>query len=92
MDEQRAAEIQNHLKKRLPDCRISTAYDFDKEAQRFKIRHSRVVTHYVYVEEAAVERYSPAELLKLLDQAVDRLRLTGSQAQIRVSAAGVRLL
>jgi hypothetical protein len=92
MDEQRAAEIQTHLLSRLPDCRISTTYDIAKAAQRFQVRHSRIVTHYLYIEQSAVDRFTRDELIKLLEtKVVDRLRITTSRAEVRVNAAGVAL-
>jgi hypothetical protein len=92
MDEQRAAEIQTRLLSRLPDCRISTAFDIARSAQRFQVRHGRIVTHFLYIEKSAVDRFSQDELLRLVETViVDRLRLTSSRAEVRVNAAGVQL-
>ena len=91
MDEQRAAEIQTHLLSRLPDCRISTSYDIERAAQRFQIRHSRIVTHYLYIEQSA-EQFSRDDLMKILEsKVVDRLRVTTARAEVRVTAYGVNL-
>jgi hypothetical protein len=92
MDDQVVAEIQTHLLSRLPDCRITSTFDIEKGAQRFQVRHSRIVTHSLYIEHSAEQRFTRDELLKLLEtKVVDRLRITNSRAEVRVNAHGVNL-
>ena len=84
------AQIQSHLVRRLPDCRITSYFDSMREAQRFKIRHGRVATHILLVEESAVHTHAHDELMKLLDQAVDRMRQTSTDVELLVTRHGVR--
>jgi hypothetical protein len=90
MHEDKVAEIQSHLIRRLPDCRITSHFDSMREAQRFKIRHGRVATHFLLVEEGAVEAYAHDELMKLLDRAVERMRQTSNNVEILVTRHGIR--
>ena len=61
-----------------------------REAQRFKIRHGRVATHILLVEEGAVEAYSHDELMLLLDRAVERMRQTSTDVELLVTRFGIR--
>ena len=90
MHEDRVTQIQSHLVRRLPDCRITTHFDSMREAQRFKIRHGRVATHVLLVEEGAVEAYTYDELMLLLDRAVERMRQTSTDVELLVTRFGIR--
>ena len=90
MHEDRVAQIQSHLTRRLPDCRITSFFDGDREAQRFKIRHGRIATHILLVEEGAIDAYTHDELMKLLDRAVERLRQTSTDVEVLVTKHGLR--
>jgi hypothetical protein len=89
MTEDKVAEINDYLVRRIPDVRVTTRYDFDREAQRFRVRHGRMVTHLLFVDEAAVNHYSRDELSHLLDKAIHHLRLTAPEVEVRVSERGV---
>ena len=54
MHEDKVAEIQDYLVRRIPDVRVTSHFDFDRDAQRFRIRHGRMATHILFVDEAAV--------------------------------------
>jgi hypothetical protein len=90
MHDDRVAEIESHLTRRLPDCRITSKFDSFREAQRFKIRHGRIATHFLLVEEGAVETFPHDELMKLLDQAVERMRQTSNNVEVLVTRHGLR--
>lgn len=90
MHDDKVAEIESHLVTRLPDCRITSHFDSTREAQRFKIRHGRVVTHILLVEDGAVEVYGHDDLMKLLDQAVERMRQTSTDVEVLVTRHGLR--
>jgi hypothetical protein len=90
MHDDMVADISSHLTRRLPDCRITTHFDSFREAQRFKIRHGRVATHFLLVEEGAVEAYKHDELMKLLDRAVERMRQTSTDVEVLVTKHGIR--
>ena len=89
MHEDRVAEIQDYLVRRIPDVRVTSHFDFDRDAQRFRIRHGRMATHILFVDEAAVNDHTRDELNHLLDKAIHHLRLTAPEVQVRVSAHGV---
>ena len=89
MDEDKVAEINDYLVRRIPDVRVTNHYDFDREAQRFRVKHGRMVTHILFVDEGAVNHYSRDELNRLLDKAIHHLRLTAPEVEVRVSARGV---
>ena len=89
MHEDKVAEINDYLVRRIPDVRVTNHYDFDREAQRFRVKHGRMVTHILFVDEAAVNHYSRDELNRLLDKAIHHLRLTAPEVEVRVSARGV---
>jgi ribosomal protein S4E len=89
MDEDKVAEINDYLVRRIPDVRVTNHYDFDREAQRFRVKHGRMVTHILFVDEAAVNHYSRDELNHLLDKAIHHLRLTAPEVEVRVSERGV---
>jgi hypothetical protein len=89
MQEDKVAEIQDYLVRRIPDVRVTSHYDFDTESQRFRIRHGRMVTHIFFVEEAAVNHHSRDELSQLLDKAIHHLRLTAPQVEVRLTKRGV---
>ena len=90
MHEDRVAQIASHLVRRLPDCRITSKFDNMREAQRFKIRHGRVATHILFVEEDAVEGHTYDELMLLLDEAVERMRQTSQDVEVLVTKHGIR--
>jgi hypothetical protein len=90
MHDDKVAEIESHLTRRLPDCRITSHFDSFREAQRFKIRHGRVATHILLVEDGAVEAYSHDDLMKLLDRAVERMRQTSTDVEVLVTKHGLR--
>jgi hypothetical protein len=90
MHEDTVAVIQSHLVRRLPDCRITSYFDTMREAQRFKIRHGRVATHILLVEEGAVQAHAHEELMKLLDRAVERMRQTSTDVEVLVTRHGIR--
>jgi hypothetical protein len=90
MHEDRVAQIHSHLTRRLPDCRITTHFDGDREAQRFKIRHGRVATHVLLVEEGAIDAHSHDDLMRLLDRAVERMRQTSTDVEVLVTRHGIR--
>ena len=90
MHDDMVADISSHLIRRLPDCRITSHFDAFREAQRFKIRHGRVATHFLLVEEGAVETYKHDELMKLLDRAVERMRQTSNNVEVLVTRHGIR--
>ena len=90
MHDDMVADISSHLIRRLPDCRITSHFDAFREAQRFKIRHGRVATHFLLVEEGAVETYNHDELMKLLDRAVERMRQTSNNVEVLVTRHGIR--
>jgi hypothetical protein len=89
MHEDKAAEIQSYLVRQLPDCRITNHFDFDREAQRYKVRHGRMTQHTLLVEEGAVDKHTVAELNRLLDKAINHLRLTAPRVEVRIGARGV---
>jgi len=89
MHEEKVAEINDYLVRRIPDVRVTSHYDFDREAQRFRVKHGRMVTHVLFVDEAAVNHYSRDELSHLLDKAIHHLRLTAPEVEVRVSERGV---
>jgi hypothetical protein len=90
MHDDMVAEISSHLIRRLPDCRITSHFDSFREAQRFKIRHGRVATHFLLVEEGAVEAFKHDDLMKLLDHAVERMRQTSNNVEVLVTKHGLR--
>jgi hypothetical protein len=90
MHDDKIAEIQSHLVRRLPDCRITSHFDGDRQAQRFKIRHGRVATHILIVEEGAVDGHSHDDLMLLLDNAVERMRQTSNNVEVLLTRHGVR--
>jgi len=83
------AEIHDYLLRHIPDIRLTSHYDFDRDAQRFRIRHGRMATHLLYVEEAAVTHHSRDELNDLLDKAIHHLRLTAPEVEVRLGMKGV---
>jgi hypothetical protein len=87
--EDRVAEIHEYLIRRIPDVRVTSYYDFDRDAQRFRIRHGRMATHIMFVDEAAVNQHTRDELNHLLDKAIHHLRLTAPEVQVRVTRLGV---
>jgi len=87
--EDRVAEIHEYLIRRIPDVRVTSYYDFDRDAQRFRIRHGRMATHIMFVDEAAVNHHTRDELNHLLDKAIHHLRLTAPEVQVRVTPRGV---
>jgi len=89
--EDRVAEIHEYLIRRIPDVRVTSYYDFDRDAQRFRIRHGRLATHIMFVDEAAVNDHSRDELNQLLDKAIHHLRLTAPEVQVRVTRRGVEV-
>ena len=90
MQEDRVTQIHSHLVRRLPDCRITTYFDSMREAQRFKIRHGRLATHILFVEEGAVENRTYDELMLLLDRAVELMRQTTNNVEVLVTRHGIR--
>ena len=90
MHEDTVTKIESHLTQRLPDCRITSHFDTIREAQRFKIRHGRVATHILMVEEGAVDNHSHDELMLLLDHAVERMRQTSTDVEVLVTKHGIR--
>jgi len=89
MHEDKVAEIQDYLVRRIPDVRVTSHFDFDRDAQRFRIRHGRMATHILFVDEAAVNHHTRDELIHLLDKAVHHLRLTAPEVQVRLTTHGV---
>ena len=89
MQEDKVAEIQDYLVRHIPDVRVTNHFDFDREAQRFRIRHGRMATHILFVDEAAVNQHTRDELHRLLDKAVYHLRLTSPDVQVRITTHGV---
>ncbi len=89
MQEDKVNEIHDYLVRRIPDVRVTSHYDFDHEAQRFRVKHGRMVTHLLFVDEAAVNHYSRDELNHLLDKAIHHLRLTAPEVEVRVAERGV---
>jgi hypothetical protein len=90
MHDDMVADISSHLTRRLPDCLFTTHFDSVRDAQRFKIRHGRVATHFLLVEEGVVEAYKHDELMKLLDRAVERMRQTSTDVEVLVTKHGIR--
>jgi hypothetical protein len=89
--EDRVAEIYEYLIRRIPDVRVTSYYDFDRDAQRFRIRHGRLATHIMFVDEAAVNHHTRDEFNQLLDKAIHHLRLTAPEVQVRVTKRGVEV-
>jgi hypothetical protein len=89
MHEDKVAEIYDYLIRRIPDIRVTSHYDFDRDAQRFRIRHGRMATHILFIDEAAVNRHNRDELNHLLDKAIHHLRLTAPEVQVRITDHGV---
>jgi hypothetical protein len=89
MHEDKVAEIYDYLIRRIPDVRVTSHYDFDRDAQRFRIRHGRMATHILFIDEAAVNRHNRDELNHLLDKAIHHLRLTAPEVQVRITDHGV---
>ena len=89
MDENKVAEIHDYIVRRIPDIRVTSHYDFDREAQRFRVRHGRMVAHILFIEESAATHYSRADLNQLLDKAIGHLRLTAPEVQVRITTHGV---
>lgn len=48
-----------------------------------------MVTHILLIEEAAVHQSTRDQLNKLLDRAIDHLRLTAPEVQVRITPRGV---
>ena len=90
MHDDLVADIASHLIRRLPDCRITSHFDAFREAQRFKIRHGRIATHFLLVEEGAVEAYNHDDLMKLVDRAVERMRQTSNNVEVLLTKHGIR--
>jgi hypothetical protein len=89
MHEDKVTEIHAYLIRRIPDVRVTSHYDFDRDAQRFRIRHGRMATHIMFVDEAAVNHHTRDELNHLLDKAIHHLRLTAPEVQVRVGEHGI---
>ena len=89
MHEDKVAEIHAYLIRRIPDVRVSSHYDFDRDAQRFRVKHGRMATHIMFVDEAAVNHHTRDELNHLLDKAIHHLRLTAPEVQVRVTEHGI---
>lgn len=89
MQEDTVAEIHEYLIRRIPDVRVTSRYDFDRDAQRFRVRHGRMATHIMFVDEAAVNHHTRDELNHLLDKAIHHLRLTAPEVRVRVSEHGI---
>ena len=89
MTEEKVAEIHDYLVRRIPDVRVRSHYDSDRDAQRFRVRHGRMATHILFVDEAAAVHYTRDELNRLLDKAIHHLRLTAPEVQVRISNHGV---
>ena len=89
MHEDTIAEINEYLVRGIPDVRVTSYYDFDREAQRFRIRHGRMANHTMYVDEAAANHHSREALNHLLDKAIQYLRLTTPEVNVRVGVRGV---
>lgn len=89
MQEDKVAEIHDYLVRRIPDVRVTSHYDFDQEAQRFRVRHGRMATHILLVDESAVTAHPRAQLTALLEKAVNHLRLTAPEVQVRIAVRGV---
>jgi hypothetical protein len=90
MHEDRVTQIESHLVRRLPDCRITSHFDSMREAQRFKIRHGRIATHILLVDAGAVDQYTHDELMLLLDRAVELMRQTSNDVEVLVTKHGLR--
>ena len=90
MHDDMVADITSRLIRRLPDCRITSYFDAFREAQRFKIRHGRIATHFLLVEEDAVDAYKHDELMKLVDRAVERMRQTSTHVEVLLTRHGLR--
>jgi hypothetical protein len=90
MHEDRVTQIESHLVRRLPDCRITSHFDSMREAQRFKIRHGRIATHILLVDEGAVDQFTHDELMLLLDRAVELMRQTSNDVEVLVTKHGLR--
>jgi hypothetical protein len=84
MDDDKANDLQGYLMRRIPDVRVSNYYDFERGAQRFRIRHGRLAEHILMVDDAAAERYSREELQELVDKSIRHLRLTESPVEVRI--------
>ena len=91
MTAEKVAEINDYLVRRIPDVRITSHFDFDREAQRFRIRHGRMATHLLFVDEAAANHHTRDELHHLLDKAIHHLRLTAPEVQVRITNRGVEV-
>ena len=89
MQDDRVAEIHEYLIRRIPDVRVTSYYDFDRDAQRFRVRHGRMATHIMFIDEAAVNHHTREELNHLLDKAIHHLRLTAPEVQVHVTERGV---
>jgi hypothetical protein len=89
MHEDKVAEIHDYLVRRIPDVRVTSHFDFERDAQRFRIRHGRMATHILFVDEMAVTTHTRDELTRLLDKAIHHLRLTAPEVQVRVTTHGV---
>lgn len=89
MNEDTVAEIHEYLIRRIPDVRVTSRYDFDRDAQRFRIRHGRTATHILFIDETAVSHHTRDELHRLLDKAVHHLRLTAPEVQVHITDRGV---
>jgi hypothetical protein len=89
MQEDRVAEIHEYLIRRIPDVRVTSYYDFDRDAQRFRVRHGRMATHIMFIDEAAVSQHTREELNHLLDKAIHHLRLTAPEVEVHVTERGV---
>ena len=85
MTEEKVAEIYDYLVRRIPDVRVTSHYDFDRDAQRFRIRHGRLATHIMFIDEAAVNHHTREELNHMLDKAIHHLRLTAPEVQVRIT-------
>jgi hypothetical protein len=89
MNEDKAAEIQSYLGRHLPDCRITNYFDFDREAQRYKVRHGRMTQHILLIEEGAVDQHTVTDFNHLLDKAINHLRLTAPRVEVKIGKRGV---
>jgi hypothetical protein len=89
MHEERVAEVHEYLVRRIPDVRVTSHYDFDRDAQRFRVRHGRMATHIMFIDETAVNHHTREELNHLLDKAIHHLRLTAPEVEVHVTERGV---
>jgi hypothetical protein len=89
--EEKVAEIYDYLVRRIPDVRVTSYFDFEREAQRFRIRHGRMATHLLFVDEAAVNHHTRDELHHMLDKAIHHLRLTAPEVRVRITNHGVEV-